>query len=353
VRPAIAGIHTQSLQAHDNPDSSEPSNLQVRTGAGRAADLHQFPTPPHGTDWLALGRYVLSILWARRTFAICVAVLLATLLGTARWVDGPSYTASLIIKPDLRGRQAPAGAGPSPIIDGTSLVESQMEVIRSHAVAKRVVTKLGMVDDQRPPLSERALRSMLPATASTAAVNWLDRAFGPWRPSAVDREAAKLISQLTAQRIQLSYLIRVTYRAKSPEDAARVLNAVASEYIRAGRLQLLADRYHVASAALAELSRTYGERHPSILRAERDTENQRIALEQEEERALRLMSSEELAATGLVLPAEVITIPTGLGVSGAIALGFLLGLALAALAILINRRHALLARFREQNAKAA
>lgn len=355
TKSAIAGIHTATLQGRpDNgPDNAEP-NHPVRASVGQPHVVHPFSASPSGTDWLALGQHILSVLWARRTFAICVAILFGILIGTARWIAGPSYTASLIIKPDLRGRQAPAGAGPSPTIDGASLVESQMGLIQSHAVAKRVVEKLGMIGDvQRPTLLDRTLRSWFPSAGDNAALNWVERAFRSWRPTAVDREAAQLISKLTAQRIQLSYLIRVTYRAKSPQEAASVLNAVASEYIRAGYLQLLADRYHVANASLAELSRTYGERHPLILRAERDAENQRIALEQEEEKSLRLMSSEELAASGLVLPAEAITIPTGLGVIGAVFLGLLLGLVLAAIAILFKARHSILAGFRRANAKAA
>lgn len=304
--------------------------------------LRSLKGPQATIDLLETARRVRDILWRRRAIAICVCLVLGTVAGTVKWFAGPSYSASLIIKPDLRGRQTPANTGPSPLIDGASLVESQMALVRSHAVAKRVVERLGMVDASDQSGKKRSW-------VSRAYGYWSDRAFSAWKPTAVDRAAAQLVSNLSAQRLQQSYLIRLAYRAKSSDEAARVLNAVASEYIRTGQLQLLADRYHVANTALADLLRKYGPKHPLVLRAERDVESQHRALQAEEEKALRLMSSEALTATGLVLPAEAITIPTGYSVSAAIFVGLLLGALVGLFAIVLLERHALLACLREMN----
>jgi polysaccharide biosynthesis transport protein len=106
-------------------------------------------------------------------------------------------------------------------------IESQVEIIRSDAIARSVVTKLSLQNDpefvvRRPNF---VIRLMLAALG-------LDE--GRQTKSEQDRERAAvqvLRNELGIRRSGVTYVLELTYRSIDPDKAARIANAVAEAYI--------------------------------------------------------------------------------------------------------------------------
>ncbi|MBR0697943.1 polysaccharide biosynthesis tyrosine autokinase [Bradyrhizobium lablabi] len=119
--------------------------------------------------------------------------------------------------------QAPAG-GDSPI--DSAMVDSQVEVLKSETIATSVIKQLNLLNSPEFTANEGGLLSSISDLFSGL--------FPEQRPSedALMRTAiGKLIGNLSIKRVGLSYVIEISYQALSPEQAARVANAVAEGYI--------------------------------------------------------------------------------------------------------------------------
>jgi succinoglycan biosynthesis transport protein ExoP len=145
------------------------------------------------------------------------------LLTAPRW-----YTASADVIMEMQRnialRQDPF-AQDSPI--DSSLVESQVTTIQSERVSKAVIKQLNLVEDPEfmgPGAS--ALSQIL-----TTARNILGRT-----RDLSDEEKLRTVTdsfkdRLSARRLAMTYVIQVSFVARSPEKAARIANAVAEAYI--------------------------------------------------------------------------------------------------------------------------
>lgn len=268
-----------------------------------------------------------EIFWRHwKLFAIvCVgSVIVASIVKS---LTPPNYTASLIIQPDFDRRDRPAKASSSLSIDTNTVVESQMQLIQSQVVGRNVVQRLGLDRiNTQPSLMERLWEP-------------IGQFLNPHPPSAVDKATASLLRTLRITRQRASYNIGVSYTARTPEEADRILNAVASEFIRTGQVQTLADRLRVAQAALAEIAGRYLDKHPLVQRAKASVASAQDALKEEEEFP-KLMNVQELVSTGFVVRAPASTIPIGLGVRDYVLIGLIAGLFLAAATVLFLERDA-------------
>lgn len=259
---------------------------------------------------------ILAALWARKLMIVAICALAPVLFGVGKLLAGAKFTATAVIQPDLRGQETSARAAPASSVDINTVVESQTRLIQSHAIARQVVKRLGLdTIPASPSLPSRVAGS-------------IRRLFNIDSPSSVDLATAALVGNLSIRNERRSYLILISYTASTPTEAARIANTVASEFIHSSRVQKLADRYAFAERALADLASTYGEKHPLFLRAKNDVVLARDSLEREGS-ASAPMDEQELAATGLVVPAQAITIPSGISLSAVLLLGLLGGLILA------------------------
>ncbi|MGE5502329.1 MAG: GumC family protein, partial [Ignavibacteriales bacterium] len=128
----------------------------------------------------------------------------------------PSYTATgaVLIEPN-RVNLAQADASDSDIRHDASAVDTEVEVLKSDAVAEAAVRRLKLYDD--PEFSHFARRH--PAGA---------------RPT--DRDIASVARRVKAhtevRRIGLTYMVNVSFTAHSPEKAARIANGVMEAYLQ-------------------------------------------------------------------------------------------------------------------------
>lgn len=158
-------------------------------------------------------------------FVMCLCIGLA---GVYLLTAPKRYTGTAVLLIDSRKMQglqtqAPAG-GDSPI--DSAMVDSQVEVLKSETIATSVIKQLNLLDSPEFTGDEGGLLTSISALFSGL--------FPEQRPSqdALMRTAiGKLASNLSIKRVGLSYVIEISYQALSPDQAARVANAVADGYI--------------------------------------------------------------------------------------------------------------------------
>lgn len=140
----------------------------------------------------------------------------------------PMFTAAARIMMDTRQTQVldKDGGASSALID-TGFVDSQVEVINSDDLILSVVRRLRLTDDPEfngsnpGPLATILGRIMSPFGSSE-----------PPSQERIERAAVATIQQnLRVERVMTTYVLSLSYRARSPDTAAKIANAVADAYI--------------------------------------------------------------------------------------------------------------------------
>ncbi len=171
---------------------------------------------------------VVSLIGRQYPVMIFVMCLCMGLAGVYLLTASKRYTGTAVLLIDSRKMQglqtqAPAG-GDSPI--DSAMVDSQVEVLKSETIATSVIKQLNLLDSREFTGNEGGLL--------TSISDLFSGLFPEQRPSqdALMRIAiGKLASNLSIKRVGLSYVIEISYQALSPDQAARVANAVADGYI--------------------------------------------------------------------------------------------------------------------------
>jgi uncharacterized protein involved in exopolysaccharide biosynthesis len=103
----------------------------------------------------------------------------------------------------------------------TTIVESQIEIIKSESIARAVIEKLALAED---PEFARGLGSGM-----------ISRLLGWSKPDAkasIARYAVESFERkLLAKRVGQTYLVQITFESRDPDRAAQIVNAVAEKYI--------------------------------------------------------------------------------------------------------------------------
>ncbi len=291
-------------------------------------------------------RETLGILWHQKRLIVGILLVALSLASIALVLIGPRYSAEAIIQLNFTREEPTAGTKIQPIasIDAVALVDGALRVIRSRATANAVVARLGLDKDPDFARGSNMWRvfSIVRQGFGLAAVE----------PSQRDLAVNELMRKITVTSETRSYLISVTTTAGDPEQAARLTNAVALEYLRGQMLQQLADTQAAAERELTQLSSVYGVRHPSyvLARTRLDTLQNRLAALRDgppDDDAVRLVIGQSFVA------AEKTLIPSGpriiliLGLTAGAALGVGIWLALllarnAAMAFFISQHLRLL-----------
>ncbi|MDB5457588.1 MAG: capsular biosynthesis protein [Caulobacter sp.] len=163
--------------------------------------------------------------------AVALGVFIAVFLYTAQ--ETPLYTATSTVMLDVRKEQV---TDMSAVLSGlpadSSVVDTEVEVLKSRSLAERVVQKLKLEQDPyfNPYVQgAKGPRSWLPwlkkAAAPTAAVDPVE--LQRRRETIVDR----LLGGLKVHRSGLTYLIAVDYTHPTPARAAQIANAFADLYL--------------------------------------------------------------------------------------------------------------------------
>jgi polysaccharide biosynthesis transport protein len=163
---------------------------------------------------------------ARRRFGILVLVFsLSVICGAIYlYVTPPKFLALAEILIDTR--KAQLFQQPSVVGDATVdsvAVESQIEVLKSQAIAASVVKDLHLTSDpefvgSKPGIFRSILGSLAPGTAPTEA-DLQQRAEDVFR------------SKLLPRRVAATYVIDIGFLSLSPDRAAQIANATANAYI--------------------------------------------------------------------------------------------------------------------------
>lgn len=192
---------------------------------------HTQPDPMNGGGIGDLIKYAFAVLRRQYLLIIVTATLVfAVTLLYLRFAP-PTYTAEVQIL--LKNPQAKfvqqQSLLPEPVIDNAQ-IETQLQMIRSRAIAAAVLTQLKLANDPEFARSNRSLGSLLQRIRN--------RGLGPENDSQVDTSnqpsegaIASLLDRLSASRVGYSNIIEVTYSSSSAARAAEIANAVANAYI--------------------------------------------------------------------------------------------------------------------------
>jgi succinoglycan biosynthesis transport protein ExoP len=173
------------------------------------------------------------LLFVRRRWASVVVVLLICLALGAGYIlyATPKYTATAALLVDTKSaaflRNQPT-INDAQYING--LVESQAEVVQSDGVARAVVRKLHLADDEAFLANGHGrLATVIDAVRGL---------FAPARRTGADQRetlaAALLQKLLSVTRLGESYVLDVSVTTRDPHMSARLANAVAAAYAQVG-----------------------------------------------------------------------------------------------------------------------
>jgi succinoglycan biosynthesis transport protein ExoP len=149
---------------------------------------------------------------------LCAALLLA---GALLYLIVPQYAATTVVLVDPRQQKVvQSEAVLAGIGSDAAAVESQVEVIRSATVVRRLIDKLSLTND--PEFAQPGIGARIRAMIGIVGEE-------PRDPAA--RVAVAIQDRLWVQRRGLTYVIEIGFRSQDPAKAARIANAIANEYL--------------------------------------------------------------------------------------------------------------------------
>jgi uncharacterized protein involved in exopolysaccharide biosynthesis len=236
------------------------------------------------------------------------------------------YSAVALVYPDLFSEQqkiVPLGS-----VDAASLVTSEARLIVSDAILQAVVRRLGL--DLNPEAGGSH-------SWASERLDWFRAMFLPEtrNHSAFDRQVAMLRNKVEVMKDTRSYLISISFTARSADEAARVVNAIALEYLWDKTNHRRRDAVTAAEGELARQLMIYGAKHPKVLQVAEGLDAARAALKAGMGGGRdAIVDGRDASATDgivkLALPNRTPTSPKGFVILGfSIMLGLLAGIGLA------------------------
>lgn len=140
----------------------------------------------------------------------------------------PMYTANARIMMDTRQTQVlDKDSNASSALIDTGYVDSQVEIINSDDLILSVVRRLKLTEDPEFNGSNRGLLSVI--------IGKMTSPFGSAEPASQERIEHAVVQQvqknLRTERVLATYVLSLSYRARSPDKAAKVANAIANAYL--------------------------------------------------------------------------------------------------------------------------
>jgi polysaccharide biosynthesis transport protein len=167
---------------------------------------------------------------------IGLLTLLTIFLGSVyAFTTPPSYTAKATLIIDARkilpvGKEALTQEA---IADTEASVDSQVEILKSEKIALDVVKQLDLTKDPDLMGQGGSPIGKLIGSIIGSVSSWFDTAPpAPKSQSELEHAVANAFAgRLTIQRVGLSYIIEVSFRAADPNRAAEIANATANAYV--------------------------------------------------------------------------------------------------------------------------
>jgi succinoglycan biosynthesis transport protein ExoP len=159
------------------------------------------------------------------TLLLCIC-----LAGVYVFTATKRYTGTAVLVIDSRKMQglqtqAPTSGGDNPI--DSAMVDSQVEILKSEAIAAAVIKDLKLVDSPEFMGGDGGLLSSISDLFS----GMFSDSKPPTQEQLLRAALARFASNLSIKRVGVSYVIEIAFQALSQEQAARIANAVAEGYI--------------------------------------------------------------------------------------------------------------------------
>jgi exopolysaccharide transport family protein len=247
-------------------------------GSGAAGTKYEGPEIDENQGFLELDLMALyRTLRKRLGLIVAVTLGLTALVMVVVLQQTPLYTAETQV---LLDRQKMQVTDMEAVMSGmpadSATVDSEVEILRSRALAARVVDRLNLMQDPEfnGKLREPSLLRWLdPRVWIGEALKLVEAERPALNQELLDRAELNsvidsLLSRLTVSRQRLTYVINVSFVSESPEKAARIANAIADTYI----LDQLEAKFDATRQANDWLSRRLGELRQQVQDSERAVE---------------------------------------------------------------------------------
>jgi succinoglycan biosynthesis transport protein ExoP len=194
------------------------SSLAPTTQGALAHLPVQYATIPAGPPPTRFDpRQIWVVMLHRAVLAVTVAGVVALAVMAIALHAPPSYqsTATVLVEPN-QSKVIKDDPNAAALPADTGVVDTQVEVLKTRAVAERVANRLRLYLD--PEFNPEVPKGV----AATR-----------YRPDAhaMDRVIERVSDQLGVRRLGLTYVIEVTFRAGTPAKAAKIANTFVEEYV--------------------------------------------------------------------------------------------------------------------------
>jgi len=192
-------------------------------------------------------KVMLRRLWRGRSFIVLSTLFMVAVAIAVLGLLPPRYTSSIqiLVDPsDLRVVENDVNARQPQADSGVSIAESQVRVIQSDNVLRRVIARLHLDQDEEFVLPD----------GDSPTLNWIKGALGmlppPGSRNPVNIALDTLQNRLSVRRAERTFVIDVSVQSRDPEKAAQIANAIGDAYF-AEEASARTDTARRASDALA------------------------------------------------------------------------------------------------------
>ena len=192
-------------------------------------------------------KVMLRRLWRGRSFIVLSTLFMVAVAIAVLGLIPPRYASSIqiLVDPsDLRVVENDVNARQPQADSGVSIAESQVRVIQSDNVLRRVIARLHLDQDEEFVLPD----------GDSPTLNWIKGALGmlppPGSRNPVNIALDTLQNRLSVRRAERTFVIDVSVQSRDPEKAAQIANAIGDAYF-AEETSARTDTARRASDALA------------------------------------------------------------------------------------------------------
>ncbi|SDA32304.1 Uncharacterized protein involved in exopolysaccharide biosynthesis [Methylobacterium sp. UNC378MF] len=215
-------------------------------------------------------RVILRRLWRGSGFIVLGGLFMVAVAVALLGLIPPRYTSSIqvLVDPsDLRVVENDVNARQPQADSGVSIAESQVRVIQSDSVLRRVIAKLRLDQDEEFVLPD----------GDNPTLTWIKGALGMLPPPAsrdpVNTALDTLQNRLSVRRAERTFVIDVSVQSRDPEKAARIANAIGDAYFAeeaAARTETARRASEALAGRLSSLKRDVEQAEGAVVRYRED-----------------------------------------------------------------------------------
>lgn len=161
----------------------------------------------------------------RRLWIISLTCLMAWVSALIYFMTAPrTFTAEAALVIESREPRGDAASV-------STIVETQIGIIKSYSVARAVIEKLGLLDDLEFVERDGIIRTALRSIGSLLRWNGAEFHGNGAEPSEMQRAVESFERKLSAKRVGLTYIVAISFDSGDPKRAAEILNTLSETFI--------------------------------------------------------------------------------------------------------------------------